>query len=277
VPFRDRTYRTEAIVLRRKDIGEADRVLTLLTPGRGKIRAIAKGIRKPRSRKAGHLELFTRAKLLLAVGRDLDHVTEAEMVEAYRPLREDLLRSAYAAYMVELLDRFTPDAEENEGLYNLLSQGLEWSSAAGEGAAGEAGALSLAARYFELHLLSMAGFQPQLQRCLVCGKVLLPEDQFFSPGEGGVICPRCAAAANTLPGSAPQRAGLTPLSLNALKVLRFVQSNPYAKVAALNVSARTQGEVEYLLSRYITILLERQLKSVEFLKLIRREEAQAPA
>ncbi len=263
-------------MLRRKDIGEADRVLTLFTPGRGKIRAIAKGIRKPRSRKAGHLELFTRAKLLLATGRDLDHVTQAEMVEAYRPLREDLLRSAYAAYMVELLDRFTPDEEENEALYDLLSKGLAWSSGAGEGAAGgEAGALSLAARYFELHLLSMAGYQPQLQRCLVCGQTLKPEDQFFSPGEGGVIDPRCAAAAaKAPPGSTPQRVGLTPVSLNALKVLRFIQANPYGKVAALNVSARTQGEVEYLLARYITILLERQLKSVEFLKLIRREEAQ---
>ena len=269
-------------MLRRKDIGEADRVLTLFTPGRGKIRAIAKGIRKPRSRKAGHLELFTRAKLLLATGRDLDHVTQAEMVEAYRPLREDLLRSAYAAYMVELLDRFTPDEEENEALYDLLSQGLAWSSGAGEGAAegsavGEAGALSLAARYFELHLLSMAGYQPQLQRCLMCGQALKPEDQFFSPGEGGVICPRCAAAAaKAPPGRTPQRVGLTPVSLNALKVLRYIQSNTYDKVAALNVSARTQGEVEYLLARYITILLERQLKSVEFLKLIRREEAQTP-
>jgi DNA repair protein RecO (recombination protein O) len=277
VPFRDRTYRTEAIVLRRKDIGEADRVLTLFTPGRGKIRAIAKGIRKPRSRKAGHLELFTRAKLLLAVGRDLDHVTQAELIEAYRPLREDLLRSAYAAYMVELLDRFTPDEEENEALYDLLSKGLEWSSGAGEGTAGQAGALSLAARYFELHLLSMAGYQPQLQRCIICRRELEPEDQFFSPGEGGVICPRCAAAAAKAPaGSTPQRVGLAPLSLNALKVLRFIQASPYGKVAALSVSARTQAEVEYLLARYITILLERQLKSVEFLKLIRREEAQTP-
>jgi DNA repair protein RecO (recombination protein O) len=277
VPFRDRTYRTEAIVLRRKDIGEADRILTLFTPGRGKIRAIAKGIRKPRSRKAGHLELFTRARLLLAQGRDLDHVTQADMVEAYRPLREDLLRSAYAAYMVELLDRFTPDEEENEALFDLLSQGLAWSSAAGD-VAGPASALSLAARYYELHLLGIAGYQPQLQRCLGCGRALEPEDQFFSPGEGGVICPRCGeAASKALPSSAPQSTGLTPLSLNALKVLRFIQSNPYAKVAALTVSARTQSEVEYLLARYITIILERQLKSVEFLKLIRREEAQAVA
>src|SRR5215472_14024187 len=92
---RERTYRTEAIVLRRKDIGEADRILTLFTPQLGKVRAVAKGIRKPRSRKAGHLELFTCTRLLLAVGRDLDIITQAEGLEPYRPLRDDLLRGAY--------------------------------------------------------------------------------------------------------------------------------------------------------------------------------------
>ncbi|MBI4630353.1 MAG: DNA repair protein RecO [Chloroflexi bacterium] len=92
MPSRERTFRTEAIVLRRKDFGEADRILTLFTPELGKIRAVAKGIRKPASRKAGHLELYTRSRLLVAKGRDMDIVTQAETVESYRPLREDLLR-----------------------------------------------------------------------------------------------------------------------------------------------------------------------------------------
>jgi DNA repair protein RecO (recombination protein O) len=268
VPFRHRTYRTEAIVLRRKDIGEADRILTLLTPGGGKVRVIAKGIRKPRSRKAGHLELFTRTKLLLAVGHDLDIITQAEVVDAYRPVREDLLRSAYAGYMVELLDRFTPDAQENPDLYELLTQGLEWAATARD--------LGLAARAYELHLLSEAGFQPQLYRCIACGRALLPEDQFFSAHGGGVVCALCGvphAQPERDPLEGHLRAGLLPLSLGALKVLRFMQSNPYPKVAALNISAATQSQIEYLMARYITVILERQLKSVEFLKLIRRTDA----
>lgn len=255
-------------MLRRKDIGEADRILTLLTPGQGKVRAVAKGIRKPRSRKAGHLELFTRTKLLLAVGRDLDIVTQAELVDAYRPLREDLLRSAYAAYMVELLDRFTPDEQENPELYDLLGQGLAWASQARD--------LALAARYYELHLLGMAGFQPQLYRCVNCGRTLQPEDQFFSPAEGGVVCAQCGRPADRQAvHDGAQRSGWLPLSLNALKLLRFIQNNPYATVAALTISGRTQAEVEYLVARYITAILERQLKSVEFLKLIRRAESAA--
>ena len=264
MPFRERTYRTEAIVLRRKDIGEADRILTLLTPGKGKVRVIAKGIRKPRSRKAGHLELFTRAKLLLATGHDLDIVTQAELLDAYRPVREDLLRSAYAGYMVEMLDRFTPDEQENPELYELLTHGLQWAATAAD--------LALAARAYELNLLSAAGFQPQLYRCVSCGKELVPEDQFFSPHDGGVICAACGAPPQG-PYDPAARAGRLPLSLNALKLLRFIQSNPYAKVAALTISPRTQAEVEFLMARYITILLERQLKSVEFLKLIRRVDA----
>src|SRR5260370_17468094 len=99
-------------------------MVTLFTPDLGKVRVVAKGIRKPRSRKAGHLELFTCSKLLLAVGRDLDIITQAEGVDPYRPLRDDLLRGAYGAYMVELLDRFTPDEEENAEIYSLLPQGL---------------------------------------------------------------------------------------------------------------------------------------------------------
>ena len=265
VPARDRTYRTEAIVLRRKDIGEADRILTLLTPGAGKVRVVAKGIRKPRSRKAGHLELFTRTKLLVAVGHDLDIITQAELVEAYRPLREDLLRSATAAYMVELLDRFTPDDQENPEIYELLTHGLEWAATARD--------LGLAARAYELHLLSAAGFQPQLHRCVICNQALVPEDQFFSPHQGGVVCAACGAEPLDPAADPHLRGGWLPLSLNALKLLRFTQSNPYPKVAALTITAHTQAEAEAVMARYITVLLERRLKSVEFLKLIRRPAA----
>ncbi|MGH2522803.1 MAG: DNA repair protein RecO [Anaerolineales bacterium] len=259
MPLRERTYRTEAIVLRRKDFGEADRVLTLFTPERGKVRVVAKGIRKPRSRKAGHLELFTCSKLFLAKGRDLDIITQAETVNAYRPLREDLLRGAYAAYAVELLDKFTPDEQENRELYDLLRAALGWLS--------ESDNLAHTARYYELHLLGLAGFQPQLRQCVVCGREVVAEDQFFSATEGGVVCPRSAGADT----NSQARPGLVPISLDALKYLRHLQASSYAAIRALKVRASTLAEVERVMARTITAILERQLKSVEFLKLIRRE------
>jgi DNA repair protein RecO (recombination protein O) len=257
VPPRERTYRTEAIVLRRKDFGEADRVLTLLTPELGKVRAVAKGIRKPRSRKAGHLELFTCSRLLVAKGRDLDIVTQAETVQAYRPLREGLLRGAYAAYAVELLDKFTPDAQENRELYELLRAALGWLCDAPDLA------LALTMRYYELHVLGLAGFQPQLRQCVVCGRALVAEDQFFSAAEGGAVCARC--------GKERTAHGLLPISMDALRYLRYLQANSYPRVRALKIRPGVLAEVEHVLARYITHILERQLKSVEFLKLIRRE------
>ena len=253
MPTRERTYRSEAIVLRRKNFGEADRLLTLLTPELGKVRVVAKGVRKLRSRKAGHLELFNCAKLLLARGRDLDIVTQAETVSAYRPLREDLLRGAYASYAVELLDRFTPEAQENRELYALLRQALRWFA--------ESPDLALTARYYELHLLGLAGFQPQLRRCVVCGNTLVAEDQFFSPADGGAVCP----------SSADGRLGLVSISMGALKLLRYLQANPYVKVSALAVRPAAHAELERVLARYITHLLERQLKSTQFIKRLKQE------
>jgi len=253
VPAREHTYRTEAIVLRRKDFGEADRVLTLFTPELGKMRAVAKGIRKPKSRKAGHLELFTCSKLLLAKARDLDLITQAEMVNAYRPLREDLLRGAYATYAVELLDRFTPEAQENRALYELLRSALDWIAQSSD--------LALTIHYYELQLLSLAGFQPQLHRCVIGGEEIVAEDQFFSVAEGGVVCARCGSG----------RPGVIPVSMAALKHLRYFQSQSYATAIALNVRPSVHAEIERIMTRYITHTLERQLKSVEFLNLVRRE------
>jgi DNA repair protein RecO (recombination protein O) len=252
MPSRERTFRTEAIVLRRKDFGEADRLLTLFTPEAGKIRAVAKGIRKPRSRKAGHLELYTRSNLLLAKGRDMDIITQAVTVDAYRPLREDLLRSTYGSYCIELLDKFTPDEAENKPLYDLLVVALGWLADARD--------LALATRYYELQLLGMAGYQLELFYCVVKGEKVLAEDQFFSPADGGVVCPNCGE----------ERDGAFRISLNALKVLRFMIRSPYDSLRDLKLSAGVQSELERVTQRTITYHLERQLKSVEFLKHVRR-------
>ena len=97
MPSHERSFRTPAVILRRQDFGEADRLLVVLTPEHGKLRAIAKGARKPQSRKAGHIELFMRTKMLFARGRALDLVTQAELIDAYRPLREELVRVTYAS------------------------------------------------------------------------------------------------------------------------------------------------------------------------------------
>src|SRR3954451_7034501 len=119
-----RTYRTEGIVLRGRDLGEADRILTIITPDRGKVRAVAKGVRKMTSKKAGHLEPFCRCALLLARGRDLDVVAQVETLEAFARVRGslDLLGPAY--YLAELVDTFAEEESESRALYEAFAATL---------------------------------------------------------------------------------------------------------------------------------------------------------
>jgi len=117
---RQRTYRTHAVVLRRRDYLDADRILMLFTPNMGKVEVIAKGIRKTMSRKAGHLELLTHTALLLANGRTWDIVSEAVTVESFRHLRLDLDCISGASYISELVDSFSETDDENRPLWDLI-------------------------------------------------------------------------------------------------------------------------------------------------------------
>ncbi len=251
---RERLYRTEAVVLRRSDLGEADRLLTLYTPEWGKLRVIAKGVRKPTSRKSGHLELFTHSRLLIARGRNLDIVTQAETIHSFRPLREDLIRTGWAYYVAELLDRFAEEGVENRPLFNLFLATLGWLC--------EDVDLALTARFYELRLLALAGYRPQLFHCLACQREVKPETtSFFSPAQGGLLCSRCGE------GQKEAKA----ISLPALKVLRFMQTNRYELCRRLRVGRKLHAELEETMRRYITYTLERNLKSVEFLQRLQKE------
>jgi DNA repair protein RecO (recombination protein O) len=270
---RQRLYRTPAIVLKRYAFEEADRILTLFTPEHGKLRVIAKGVRKITSRKSGHVELFTYANLLIARGRNLDIVTQAETINPFRELREDLSRITYAYYVGELVDRFTQDADENRPLFDLLLSTLD--------ALGTTDDLRRVTRFFELRLLDTVGYRPQLFRCVQCGRDVEAVDNFFGLEAGGVVCPDCVVAipGTAAAGSASQgmvvmespsryttdRTPLRPVSVSALKVLRFMQREPYPAIQRLSIRPETHGEMERLMHHYLTHLLERDLKSAAFL------------
>jgi DNA repair protein RecO (recombination protein O) len=247
-----RSIRVHAIVLRHADWGEADRLVTLYTREQGKLRAVAKGARKITSRKAGHLEPFTQVKLQLARGRSLFIVTQADTIEAYLPLRETLVMTGTASYIVELLDRFVYEEEgANPTLFRLLADTLK-RLATGEDP-------WLAVRYYEMRLLDFLGFRPQLVECANCGREIQAEDQFFSFSAGGVICPRCGRG---LPN-------LTAISMDALKYLRHFQRSSYAASKQARPTSEVQTEVETLMQGYFTYLLERELNSPGFLKRVR--------
>jgi DNA repair protein RecO (recombination protein O) len=255
MPKTERSFRVTAVVLRHSDWGEADRLLTLFTREMGKLRAVAKGARKARSRKAGHLEPFTHVRLQLAKGRDLTIVTQAETVDAYIAIRDNLIKTGYAAYTAELLDRFTYEEEaESSTPFRLLVETLgrisfesdEW----------------LAVRYYEMRLLDYLGFRPQLFACANCEEKIEPVDQFFSPLVGGVICPRCG-------GGLP---GLWTISVDALKYLRHFQRSSYAEASRAHPASDTKKELETLMQGFFTYLLERELNTPGFMKQIRSEQ-----
>jgi DNA repair protein RecO (recombination protein O) len=249
----ERVYKTEGVVLKRSDVGEADKIVTLYTPYLGKIRAVAKGVRRPTSKLGGHVELFTQTQVLIARGRNLDIITQAETRCSFIEIRDDLRRLSYAYYLAELVDRFTEEHIENTPLYRLLLAAL--------GALSGGRDLDLELRAFELHLLRLVGYQPQLFHCVACGRAMEPVLNAFSATAGGVFCPGCGL-------SEPLR---REVSLDALKVLRFLQTNDFAAFARLRVSQALNEELEALLGEYIRYLLERNLKSVEFLQTLRRQ------
>ena len=250
---RQRVYRTRAVVLRRRDYRDADRILAVFTPEAGKQDFIAKGIRKTTSRKAGHLELFTHASLMVARARTWDIITEAVTVESYRHLRLDLDNIGRASYVCELVDNFTEVDDENRPVFELLLLALreldKQSTAAGANA-------NVLLRWFELHLLDLSGFQPQLFRCVLCDSMLEPTRNYFSLTEGGVFCPNCGH----------NRSGMEPIEPDVLKVLRFMQIQPWSEVCNLSVRPHIMRQIDSLLYRYLLIILERHLKSADFIR-----------
>lgn len=248
--MRDRVYRTEAVVIRRSDFGEADRLLTLVTP-HGKRRVVAKGTRKTMSRLAGHIELFTHATMLLAIGRNLDIVTQSAILQPFDQLRADLQRISAAYYVAELLDRLLEEEDANRPAFDLLVGTL----AALDGTRN----IDLVLRFYELHLLGYVGYRPHFFHCANCQEALTEDAAHFSPGAGGVLCPRCAAC---------DRPAL-PMSLSAFKLLRFLQSRPLEAVEGLTISTGVREEAEGLLRAYLRTILERDLKSVAFLDEVR--------
>jgi DNA repair protein RecO (recombination protein O) len=247
-----RRYTTDAIVLSRFDLGEADRVLTLITPAGGKLKAIAKGIRKPTSRLGGSLEPFAELTVALARGRTFDVVTQVSVGHAWLRLRDDLESAATAWYLAELADRSLEERHAAEPLYALLKRAYELLDAGM--------APGRVARWFEMHLLDELGVRPEVDRCVECDRVLESDERFrWVPPLGGIVCERC-------PGPPHDRTGL---SLEALKLLKAYQRLDIEALAGLRLARSVEAEVEAALREFVRDTLEREARSLAFLDEVR--------
>ena len=248
-----RNYQTEAIIIKKTKLGEADRILTLYTPRLGKIRAVAKGVRRPRSKMSGHLELLTHSLVSLARGRNLDTITGSQTINSFFTLKSNLGLTSCALYATELIDQFTADNIEDYPLFQLLLETLQRLC--------QASSNELVLRYFEMHLLDKVGYRPQLRRCVSCRSTLEPIINSFCPSAGGILCPNCS-----------QSQPLThPLSVNAQKVLRLLQDSDYSTASRLKMNRELSRQLEAVMRQYIRYLLEREVKSATWLDTLKEQ------
>lgn len=240
-------YRDEGVVLRTIRLGEADRIVTLLTLGHGKVRAVAKGVRRTTSRFGARLEPTSRVALQCYRGRDLDTVTQVETLEVHRSLREDYTLLTHAVPMLEAVDQVAPDREPDPALYRMLAGALRT-------LAERANPLVTPAFFWKL--LVLEGVHPVLDGCARCGNE--PDDDpasalvAFDLDEGGACCRSCA------------RGGGRPLSPAALALLRRILGGDLNRVLAEDPGEATH-EVEQLGIRALEHHGERRLRSTALL------------
>jgi len=245
--LRERLYRTNAIVLQVRDLGEADRILVVFTPGHGKVSVIAKGARRARSRLGPYLDYFSEVALHLTRGRDLDVVTSATTVHQHPNLRTDIDAYGHAAHLAELVRDLTQERQEHPRVYDLLSSSLSLLNDGVEP--------WHVARHFELGLLVALGYRPELFRCVHCQAELEAMPNRFSSNLGGMLCPACAS----------QDPGATLLSVNAQKYVRTLARSGLSSVIGLDPSAAERQEVSQAIVSYLRHVGERDFNSLRVL------------
>ncbi|NPV26843.1 MAG: DNA repair protein RecO [Firmicutes bacterium] len=245
-------YRTEAIVLRARDYGEADLLLTLFSRGLGRLQAIAKGVRKPQSKLRAGVQPLMYAHFQLYAGRStLYTVTQSESLEAFRLLREDLERLTHAVYLCELLDKMLPEQEAHADVFDLTLTIMYLMEQADP---------TILTHFFELRLASLLGYQPRLECCVSCeGPLLAPLR--FSAARGGVLCRNCLSydgeAKSVTPGTVAlmnQWLKVDPRILERIKVLEY-----------------SRGEISDLLPYYLEYYLEKRLQTLTVINNLKQE------
>ncbi|MGQ9455757.1 MAG: DNA repair protein RecO [Armatimonadota bacterium] len=242
-----KTYPTYGITIRRVDLGEKDRILTVYTKEYGKLSAVAKGCRRPGSKLAGPSEPLVHSKMLFAKGRDLDILTQAEVRDSFPAIRTNMGTVAHALYLLELVDKFTEEKQPNPELFDLLLSAL-YVLEAGTNP-------ELATRYFELHLLNILGYEPHFETCLKCGKVPATKRIAFSPSMGGMLCKDCCTVKDAI--------WIPPALASYVRVLKNAEPNILVK---LDFPFGARCGLARVLGEHIRYRLESSLKSTEFLR-----------
>ena len=252
MPQMPRVYSTPAIVLRQRRLGDADKILTLYTANFGKVDAVAKGVRKSKSRMAGHVEPLAHASFQLAKGKTLDIVTQVETIESFQTLRDDLEQMSRALYACELLDKFTETHEANFALFRLLLDTLRRIATPGD--------MDIATRFYEMALLDAMGYRPELEECVTCRTRLKSVTNYWTAAGGGVVCAACRT----------EETAVRPISANAVKLLRMLLHGRFSDVARVTIGTALGAELERAILEYVRWVLERDVRSAAFIDTLRK-------
>ncbi|HIE51923.1 MAG TPA: DNA repair protein RecO [Armatimonadetes bacterium] len=247
-------YTVEAIVLRQRPLGEHDAIVVLLSRERGKLSAVAKGVKRPHSKLAAVIQPFVWGRYFLARGGKMALLTQGEVHESFYPLREDVWRVAYATYCCELLERALPEAEPHPALFDLLRTTLTQLLRAEETMA--------LAHSFELRALALLGYEPDLERCLGCKGAVDGKRVFFSAARGGLLCESCRDR---------DRQAL-PICEGTVQYLRLLLHPGQTDLTRVKISGRSEGELAAVLRAHIRYHLETEPRSARFLRTLRAAE-----
>ena len=248
VSSRHKSYSVEAIVVRAADFGEADRLVTLLTPFKGLVRAVARGARKPKSRIGGSADLLRHVKASLHEGRSLDGLSQVQSLDSFRSIRSDLSRMSTALYICELAERFSVEGGPNPPLFDHLLKTLRTLDAEQY--------RPLFSRWFEVRLLHLNGFLPVIGACVDCGTPLEPRDHVFSTARGGLVCPECRATESDV---------LLPASIGAIKLLRHMARSEWDRVRPLQAGDDEVRQASRILREHLHFVLDRNVRSTAFM------------
>ena len=237
-------------MIRSRNLGEADRLLTLYSYQRGKVRAVARGARRPRNRLRAGAEPFTHGDYLLFSNKGLDNISQCEIIGSFRTIREDLIKTAIGAYILELLDALTEEEEPVGDLFPFLLAVLETLSRGGD--------LELILRSVEVGFLARLGYKPELGQCVNCRGVLKDAVR-FSAAQGGALCFGCSRTDSDA----------FAVSAGSLAALDYLLNTPFDQATKLRVSATMRTQLKDITASLIRSRLGQDLKSASFLALVK--------
>ncbi|OGD65810.1 DNA repair protein RecO [Candidatus Berkelbacteria bacterium RIFCSPHIGHO2_12_FULL_36_9] len=254
------TYKTKAFIIKRQNFGEADRIISLFSRDYGKIKVIAKGVRKPLSKLGGHLELFYFCDFVLTEGKNLETVCGAQIIECFSDFRKNLYATHHAYYLAELIDKLVHENYESKEIFDLFYKSIallnQYADTFEVNGSKHLGGGNLLLRYFELQLLSQLGHRPEVEHCVKCHGKLIPEGIFWSNELGGALCEDCRQYSEVFLG----------ISSDVVKLMRLFLSSDISAVRKLNLHKKLEKELENVIEGFLRYVSEKEFNTKKYVR-----------